>query len=94
MKALAWWLIPAVAFVLALVWVSFKNRVRPPAKAQDSMAEHLRFQRAMQRQTESKPRPLASPADPSAPTDPADPTGSTGSTSSDPTGPPNPFAAS
>ena len=89
MKALAWWLIPAVAFVLALVWVSFKNRVRPPAKAQDSMAEHLRFQRAMQRQTESKPRPLASPADPSDPTDSSGPTDS-----SDPTAPPNPFAAS
>lgn len=56
MKALAWWLIPAVAFVLAVAWVSFKGRTRPPVDPHDSMAEHLRFQRAMQRQTEAKPR--------------------------------------
>ena len=88
MKALAWWLIPAVAFVLAVAWVSFKNRKRPPAKPQDSMAEHLRFQRAMQRQTESKPRPQVGevgPTDPTGPTGPADVAA--------PADPPNPFAA-
>ena len=84
MKALAWWLIPAVAFVLAVAWVSFKNRKRPPAKPQDSMAEHLRFQRAMQRQTESKPRPQVGEVGEVGDVDP------TGPVPADPT---NPFAA-
>lgn len=54
MQALAWWLIPIVATVLAVVWLSFRARPRPPVDAHDSMEERERFRAAME-------RPLAPP---------------------------------
>ena len=45
MQAMAWWSVPLVAFVLAIVWVSLANRPRPPADPHDSVAEHQRFRR-------------------------------------------------
>jgi hypothetical protein len=49
MQAMAWWSLPLVAFVVAIVWVSVANRPRPPADPHDSMAEHERFRQAMGR---------------------------------------------
>jgi hypothetical protein len=46
---MAWWSVPLVAFVLAIVWVSVANRPRPPADPHDSVAEHQRFTEAMGR---------------------------------------------
>jgi hypothetical protein len=63
MQAMAWWSVPAVAFVIALVWVSLANRPRPPQDPVDSMAEHERFRQAMSRQIASPApgTPAASP---------------------------------
>ena len=46
---MAWWSVPLVAFVVAVVWVTVANRPRPPADPHDSMAEHERFRQAMGR---------------------------------------------
>jgi hypothetical protein len=46
---MAWWSVPLVAFVLAIIWVSVANRPRPPADPHDSVAEHQRFREAMGR---------------------------------------------
>jgi hypothetical protein len=80
MQAMAWWSVPLVAFVLAIVWVSVANRPRPPADPHDSVAEHQRFREAMDR---SIARPSAgSPTTPEPGgrdgVDPADPAGPTG----------------
>jgi hypothetical protein len=48
MQALVWWTVPLAGFLLALVWVSVRNRPRPPADPHDSMAEHERFRQAME----------------------------------------------
>lgn len=65
MQAMAWWSVPLVAFVVAVVWVSLANRPRPPAHTRDSMAEHERFRQAMARQTGSD-RPAAPAPDDAA----------------------------
>ena len=52
MQAVAWWLIPITATLLAVVWVTWINRPRKPADAHDSLAEHRRFTDALER-TES-----------------------------------------
>ncbi len=49
MQAIVWWIIPVVATVIAVVWVSIANRPRPPADTSDSVAEHERFRAAMER---------------------------------------------
>lgn len=49
MQALAWWLIPIVATLLAVVWVSVRNRPRPPVDTHESLEEHERFRAAMER---------------------------------------------
>ncbi len=49
MQAIVWWIIPVVATVVAVVWVSIANRPRPPADTTDSVAEHERFRAAMER---------------------------------------------
>ncbi len=65
MQAMAWWSVPLVAFVLAIVWVSLANRPRPPADPHDSVAEHQRFTEAMGRSvdTSGDQDPPAAPAD-------------------------------
>jgi hypothetical protein len=57
MQAMAWWLVPLFAFVVAVVWVSIANRPRPPADPRDSVAEHERFRQAMGRQVGQPPAP-------------------------------------
>ncbi len=53
MEALAWLAIPVVAVLLALLWVAWVTRARPPADVSDSVAEYARakaaFDRAMAR---------------------------------------------
>jgi hypothetical protein len=46
---MAWWSVPLVAFIVAVVWVTVANRPRPRADPHDSMAEHERFRQAMGR---------------------------------------------
>jgi hypothetical protein len=47
MEAMAWWLIPIVATLLAVAWVTW--RARPPrrADAHESLAAHRRFTEAL-----------------------------------------------
>src|SRR5256885_1859236 len=54
---MAWWSVPLVAFVAAVVWVSLASRPRPRADPHDSMAEHERFRQAMGRQVAPPPLP-------------------------------------
>ena len=49
MSALAWWLIPLGATLIALAWVGWRNRTRPPADAHHAMADMARFREAMER---------------------------------------------
>ncbi|MFZ0325204.1 MAG: hypothetical protein WAN48_13875 [Actinomycetes bacterium] len=51
MGAMVWWLIPLAATVIAVAWVSWLNRARPPADTHDSLEEHERFKQAMAKQT-------------------------------------------
>lgn len=50
MSAIAWWSIPAVSVLLALVWVAWTSRERPRADPQDTVESHRRFREAMARQ--------------------------------------------
>ena len=52
---MVWWLIPLVATVLAVVWVTWINRPRRPVNVHDSLAEHERFKQAMQRAEPRRP---------------------------------------
>ncbi len=63
MQAMAWWSVPLVAFVIAVVWVSLANRPRPPAATEDSVAEHQRFRQAMGRQVGDAPDETQTPDD-------------------------------
>jgi hypothetical protein len=56
---MVWWLIPLAATVLAIGWVTWINRARPPAKTHDSLREHERFKQAME-----KPKPRLHPEAP------------------------------
>lgn len=55
MEAILWWLIPLVATALAIAWVAWMSRPRPPADTHDSLAEHRRFREAMDRRTRREP---------------------------------------
>jgi hypothetical protein len=57
MGAMVWWLIPLVATVLAIAWLTWWNRPRPPADTHDSLQEHERFKQAMDKQTSQQPKP-------------------------------------
>jgi hypothetical protein len=48
-SALAWWLVPAVATILAVLWVSWHTRTRPPQNTHDALAARERFRQAMER---------------------------------------------
>jgi hypothetical protein len=48
-SALAWWLIPLVATVLAVAFVALRSRPAKPTTAEDSMARLRRMQEAMER---------------------------------------------
>ncbi len=49
MQALAWWLIPIGATVLAVLFVMFRSRPTKPATAADGMESLRRMQEAMER---------------------------------------------
>lgn len=49
MSALAWWLIPLVATVLAVLFVTLRSRPAKPTTAEDSMQRLRRMQEAMER---------------------------------------------
>lgn len=49
MSALAWWLIPIGATVLAVTFVILRGRPQKPTTAEDSMANLRRMQQAMER---------------------------------------------
>lgn len=55
MQAILWWLIPLGATALAIAWVGWMNRPRPPADTHDTVAEHRRFREAMGRDVPSHP---------------------------------------
>ena len=48
MEALAWWLIPIGATLLAVLWVTWVSRPRRPADPHDTLAAHQRFTHALQ----------------------------------------------
>jgi hypothetical protein len=48
-SALAWWLIPLAATVLALLWADWRSRPRRPADAHVAMEDMARFKQAMER---------------------------------------------
>lgn len=49
MSALAWWLIPLGATVLAVLFVMLRSRPAKPTTAEDSMQRLRRMQEAMER---------------------------------------------
>jgi hypothetical protein len=59
---MAWWLIPIVATLSAIAWVTWRARPRRPADPHDSLAAHRRFTEAM-----SHPAPTAKVIDDTAP---------------------------
>lgn len=62
MAALAWWLIPITATLLAIGWVTWMNRPRRPADAHDTLAAHQRFTAALQRSETGNATDLSHPA--------------------------------
>ena len=58
MGPLVWLLIPLVATLLAVVWVTWVNRPRRPADAHETLAAHQRFTAALER-TEAGSTPAA-----------------------------------
>lgn len=44
---MAWWLIPIVATLCAIAWVTWRARPKRPADPHDSLAAHRRFTEAM-----------------------------------------------
>ncbi len=51
MKALVWLIIPVVAVVLAILWVMWATRTRPPVDVHDSLEERERFKAAFDRRS-------------------------------------------
>jgi hypothetical protein len=47
MSALAWWLIPIGATFLAIAWVSWASRPKPPADVHVTLQSYERFRRAL-----------------------------------------------
>lgn len=67
MAAVAWWLIPIIATLLAIVWVTWINRPRKPADPHDTLAEHRRFKDALERSEASNAPTLRRSQDDQAP---------------------------
>jgi len=70
-SALAWWLIPVVATVLAVLFVMLRSRPAKPTTAEDAMERLRRMQEAMDRPMPSSGNLRV--IDPNAPVDPVDP---------------------
>ena len=74
MSALAWWLIPLVATVLAVAFVVLRSRPAKPSTADDGMDRMRRMQQAMERPLPGSDVPVdprTSSSDP-GPSDPRD----------------------
>lgn len=65
MSALAWWLIPIGATVLALIFVVLRTRTPKEAPTRDSMDNLRRMQEAMERPLPGETNPPASSSNPS-----------------------------
>ena len=65
MSALAWWLIPIGATVLAVLFVMLRSRPAKPTTTEDSMERLRRMQEAMERPMPSNTRVIR----PDEPTD-------------------------
>jgi hypothetical protein len=59
MGVLAWLVVPAVATVLAIVWVNWSARPRGPVETHESLAERERFVAAMGRPLRPAPEQRA-----------------------------------
>jgi hypothetical protein len=46
-QAMAWWLIPIIATLLAVAWVTWTARPRRPADPHETLAAHKRFTEAL-----------------------------------------------
>jgi hypothetical protein len=46
-QAMAWWLVPITATLLAVAWVTWSARPRRPADPHDTLAAHRRFTEAL-----------------------------------------------
>ena len=46
-QAMAWWLIPITATLLAIAWVTWTARPRRPASPHNTLAAHRRFTEAL-----------------------------------------------
>ncbi len=68
-SALAWWLIPLVATVLAVAFVALRSRPAKPATPADGMDRLRRMQQAMERPMPSDGPPTGSvrPVTPGSP---------------------------
>ena len=72
MSALAWWLIPLIATVLAVAFVALRSRPEKPATPADGMDRLRRMQQAMERpmpKDDSGAVPPVTPGDPLRPLD-------------------------
>jgi len=50
-QAMAWWLVPITATLLAVAWVTWSARPRRPADPHDTLAAHQRFTEALSPRT-------------------------------------------
>lgn len=67
MSAIAWWVIPIVATLGAIIWVSWASR-RGPAGGSDSPETYERFRVAMTKNPPTtRPAPDGSPDEPTRP---------------------------
>ena len=71
MSALAWWLIPLIATVLAVLFVMLRSRPAKPTTAEDAMERLRRMQEAMERPMPSSGNLRV--IDPHAPSTPEEP---------------------
>ena len=51
MSALAWLAIPVVAVLLAVLWVAWVTRTKPPVDIRESLQGHERFKAAFDRRS-------------------------------------------
>lgn len=69
MSPLVWLVIPAVATLLAIAWVSWSSRTRGPEETHDSVAAYARFRAALSESTGTS----SATSDPTGPPAPGPP---------------------
>jgi phage gp37-like protein len=67
MTAVAWWGIPLGATLLAVVWVAWAGRRRPPADTHATVSSYQRFRSAMEHDTFGGRRTVRKPEESAAP---------------------------